>query len=174
MSKHNSYDDDEYSSYYDKTEYSRNTLHGKGAKKYKGKGHQSRRGESDYWAEFMAKQDVDLDTNIPDEPAPAPVQPQPQPQAPRPQRPKGSLPNTDLFVPGPNTHTIKGNVIDFDRVASIDKVDAPHDGHTTYGIKFLFTGKKGSFRMVWFNQNARERDAVYNREYAFWKSLSQA
>ena len=73
---------------------------------------------------------------------------------------------------GVNSHEVKGNMIDFDRVENIEKVENEHNGHLTYGVKFLFTGKKGSSRVVWFNQNVRERDAIYNKEYGFWKNLN--
>lgn len=75
------------------------------------------------------------------------------------------------FIPGPNSHTIKGNIIDFDRVASIEKIESIHDGKTTYGIKFIFVGKKGLYRTAWFNVNNRERDHVYNTEFAFWNKV---
>ena len=75
------------------------------------------------------------------------------------------------FTAGPNTHTIRGNVIDYDRVASMEKVEGEYNGKITYGIKFLFLGKKGSFRVAWFNQNMRERDNVFNNEFAFWHKI---
>lgn len=76
-----------------------------------------------------------------------------------------------VFTPGPNIHTIKNNIIDFDRVVSIEKVEGEYNGKMTYGIKFIFTGKKGSFRVAWFNKNVKERDSVYDTEVAFWQSL---
>lgn len=74
---------------------------------------------------------------------------------------------------GPNTHEIKGVKIDFDGVAGIEKVENTKDGQMTYGIKFLFKGRKGLYRTIWFNVNMRARDSVYNTEYGFWLSLQQ-
>ena len=77
------------------------------------------------------------------------------------------------IVFGPNTHTIKGNQIDFDRVVSIEKVENTHNDRLTFGIKFTFVGKKGASRIAWFNQNVRERDAAFDAEYAFWCALKE-
>lgn len=81
--------------------------------------------------------------------------------------------NKVVFTPGPNTHIIKNNTIDFDRVADIQKIENEYNGKITYGIKFIFTGKKGSSRVAWFNKNQRERDSVYEKEYAFWQSIKR-
>ncbi len=75
------------------------------------------------------------------------------------------------FTFGPNSHEVKGSMIDFDRVIDIQKIEAEHNGHNTYGIKFLFAGKKGLFRIAWFNWNEKERDRVYEAEKAYWTSL---
>lgn len=72
---------------------------------------------------------------------------------------------------GDNTHEVKGVKIDFDGVADIQKIDNIKDGRRTYGIKFLFKGKKGLFRIVWFNSNISNRDVVYNTEYSFWLNI---
>ena len=77
------------------------------------------------------------------------------------------------IVFGPNTHVIKGNQIDFDRVVSIEKVENTHNDRLTFGIKFTFVGKKGASRIAWFNQNVRERDAAFEAEYAFWCALKE-
>lgn len=73
---------------------------------------------------------------------------------------------------GPNTHTFMGDVkIDFDRVSSVEKINSEFKGKNTFGIKFVFKGKNGTFRIIWFNQRMKERDMVFDREYAFWRSL---
>ncbi len=72
---------------------------------------------------------------------------------------------------GENTHEIKGVKIDYDGVADIQKIDNVKDGRKTYGIKFFFKGKKGLFRIIWFNSNIVVRDATFDSEYAFWKKL---
>lgn len=81
-----------------------------------------------------------------------------------------SAPQTK-FVAGPNSHIIRGYTIDFDRVDGLEKVSGEYNGHMTYGIKFLFSGKKGLYRTVWFNQNQGERDGAYEKESDFWKGL---
>lgn len=82
-------------------------------------------------------------------------------------------PSKKEFVLGPNSHTIKGKAIDFDRVAAIEKVENTYNNKLTYGIKFTFVGKKGLSHTAWFNQNIRERDASYESELAFWNSLKK-
>ena len=74
---------------------------------------------------------------------------------------------------GENTHEIKGVKIDFDGVADITKVENKQNNITTYGIKFLFKGKKGLYRVIWYNTNLRARDASFNIEYAFWLSINK-
>lgn len=96
-------------------------------------------------------------------------------------REKGDAPSTNTFTPstqtpstltfGPNSHPVRGRNIDFDRVTAIEKVENTHNNKLTYGIKFVFVGKKGLFYTAWFNQNIRERDATYETEFAFWNSL---
>lgn len=165
---------EDFDSYY--AEEKREKIHRNSKKKFKGKGHQSRHGKRyPDWEEFDDNgcyndiPETPSETSIPENPYRTlrPATTQKTPVAPvvpdSPQR---------QFTPGPNTHTIKNNIIDFDRVASIEKVESEHNGIQTYGIKFVFTGKRASFRVAWFNCNSRERDSVYNTEYAFWKSLS--
>ena len=84
-----------------------------------------------------------------------------------------TTPASSERVYGPNTREIKSVKIDYDGVADIQKIDNPKDGVTTYGIKYIFTGKKGLFRIIWFNVNSRLRDSVYNTEYNFWLSLKK-
>lgn len=162
--------EEDFASYYAEEKRSKGYHNSK--KKFKGKGHQSRHGKRyPSWEDLEDNSYNDApEISIPEIPspssAPAPSQPKSQPQY--------SQQPVRQFVPGPNTHTVKNNVIDFDRVASIEKVESEHNGIQTYGIKFTFTGKRSTFRIAWFNRNSRERDSVYNAEYAFWKSLSDA
>ena len=37
--------------------------------------------------------------------------------------------------------------------------------------KFLFKGKKGLFRIVWYNRNQRLRDEVFNEKMAYWQEV---
>lgn len=109
-----------------------------------------------------------------DEPAPVVDKPASRPATPPPAKSSPSTPTANrapFTASGPNVHTIRGNVVDYDGVIGIEKVEGEYNNKTTYGIKFLFAGKKGSFRIAWFNQNMRERDGVFNSEFAFWHKL---
>ena len=75
------------------------------------------------------------------------------------------------IILGENTKDIKGNKIDFDRLANIEKIDGEYKGNQTFGIKFFFKGNKGLFRIVWYNRNMYERDHAFQEYYNFWKSL---
>lgn len=85
---------------------------------------------------------------------------------------KDFVPQEKKFTPrGINVHTIKNVQIDFDGVLDMQKIQNNHNGKDTYGIKFLFKSKNSTFKIIWFNQNIRERDAVFNSEFAFWRNL---
>ena len=75
---------------------------------------------------------------------------------------------------GANTHTIKGNIINFDRVINMIKVENERDGRLTYGIKFVFQSSNANrelSRIAWFNINMRERDRVFDEKQEFWNSI---
>ena len=129
--------------------------HRKGKKK---KGHQSRSGDSQKrkWEQVMAQEDDSIEEYM--VPVPAPVVAPP-------------VKTEHQF--GDNTHEIKGVKIDFDGVDDIQKVNNVKNNVTTFGIKFFFKGKKGLYRIIWYNTNERGRDATYNKEYAFWLSLKK-
>jgi len=120
------------------------------------KGHQSKSDNSERkrWAFIMENEDLETD-------APSPTQ---------------LISNTPVNVYPPrvehqfsnNTHEIKGVKIDFDGVDNIQKVDNIKDGRKTYGIKFFFKGKKGLFRIIWFNSDMVSRNTSFDTEYAFW------
>ena len=140
-------------------------------KKSHGKGHQSRHGKKgDAFADLYEEDYI---------PAPKHVNSQtpPKDNTPvtniNPHSTFGSTGEKTEHVFGPNTREIKHVKIDYDGVADIQKVDNSKDGVVTYGIKFVFKGKKGLFRIIWFNSNSRMRDSVYNTEYAFWKNLNK-
>lgn len=172
-----SFEDEEYEEYYG--EEGPSHLHAKNKKKYKGKGHQSKHRKVDWDAITCQDDDREETPSFGSSPRrwekerrapegrPIPAS-HPSPAS------SPSAPGPSRFVPGPNTHTIKGNVIDFDRLASIDKVERDHNGVRTYGIKFTFAGTRGLYRLAWFNVNSRERDRVYNEEYAFWAKAKAA
>lgn len=73
---------------------------------------------------------------------------------------------------GPHCECIKGVVIDFDRLANIEPVEQEYNGYVTYGIKFLFAGKKGLFRIIWYNKNKTIRDEVYTEKIEYWHSIT--
>ena len=129
------------------------------------KGHQSRSANSERktWEMIIEKSDEVLESTPETRPVFKPA----------------AVPNSvsDMNLPkaehqfGKNTHEIKGVKIDFDGVADIQKIDNVKDGRRTYGIKFLFKGKKGLFRIIWFNSDITNRDVVYNTEYSFWLNI---
>lgn len=123
----------------------------------RGKGHQSRHGksESELWEERFEAEDLYEEPMYTPRVEPKVVVPPPAP-----------APQTIQY--GPNTHEVKGFKIDFDRVDNIEQLDSEHNGKMTYGIKFLFSGKKGLSKVVWFGTNRRERDRIYAIEYKFW------
>ena len=75
------------------------------------------------------------------------------------------------FIPGQNSHTIKQITIDFDRVANIEKISGEFKGRITFGIKFTFTNKNASYKIIWFGDREVERDGTFNREFGYWKNL---
>jgi len=77
------------------------------------------------------------------------------------------------FVPGPNSHVIKGVIIDYDRVADMEKVDNQFNNKMTYGIKFTFKGNKGSTRTIWYNEKLKWRDSDFNKEYVYWVQIQE-
>lgn len=75
------------------------------------------------------------------------------------------------FIPGPNSHTIKGVVIDYDRVLNMEKAENEFNGKITYGIKFLFKGNRGSSRTIWYNDKLKWRDSDFDKEYIYWVNV---
>lgn len=140
--------------------------------KSKRKGHQSKRGKSEKWDNVLEMNNIEEVSVFNDD----------LPSEKRSIKSK-EFPNVPAFVTGlstrpvitygPNTHTIRNNQIDFDRVLDIQKTEGVYNGHLTFGITFFFKGKKRSSRTVWFSTNERERDSVYNTEVGFWKSLQK-
>lgn len=157
---------------------------GRKKKKFKGKGHQSRKSESEMWSEILDEDDGSdevykpcvvkkkpLPTNdgrpylrgFGGNPAPA------QAWKPRGER-KPSEPKK--FVANPETtKNIKGVDIDFSGVVAMAKEDSEAKGYKTYGIRFTFKGSKGLYRIVWFNKNLYLRDKIYDEKKAYWESL---
>lgn len=147
--------------FYDDEEYYGESFEKFSHRKTKGhkKGHQSRssRSEKKTW-EKIVELNYDLPENTPEPPVFLKKEDAPQK-------------NEHQF--SDNTHEIKGVKIDFDGVADIQKVDNIKDGRKTYGIKFLFKGKKGLFRVIWFNTDLVKRETIYNTEYSFWLNINK-
>ena len=154
------YDDEEYyGGNFEKFSHRKNKSHRKG--------HQSRSSNSERktWEMIIERSDEASDSaseiHISFEPKVVPhFSPEPN-----------TLKNEHQF--SDNTHEIKGVKIDFDGVADIQKIDNVKDGRKTYGIKFLFKGKKGLFRIIWFNSDLGKREIVYNTEYSFWLNINK-
>ncbi len=182
--KHNFLEEDEYSSYYEEEvsekeeAFRRKNAKGPKKSKDKHKGHQSK--HMSHSARALEEEYLNNLTATEEIPSPRPKTrllggaraaaeteacAQTSYEAPQ------TTPSVPKFTFGPNSHEVKGNMIDFDRVVDIQKTEAEHNGHNTFGIKFLFAGKKGLYRIAWFNWNVKERDKVYDTEYAYWTSL---
>lgn len=150
MGKRNFYDDEDY---------------GRGKKKH-GKGHQRRHGksESEFWEEQM-----EIEEEIYVEPVKIPAKTTPIVQN-SPQNPQKNTQKPLQF--GPNTRSVNGINIDYDRVVNMEKIESFFKGRQTYGIKYSFR-KAGSQCFVWFNANKKSRDDAYVIEFAFWKGLQK-
>ena len=174
-------DYDEYDDLYDQElEGRKNKLHQKGGKKGKGKGHQSVHNKKyDMQQEFDESFDeyvFNLDKLFPQKTQTNQNKKENYTKIESDKiftqnNTQQTQENKREIVYGVNSHEVKGNMIDFDRVDNIEKVENTYNGRQTFGIKFLFTGKKGLYKTIWFNQNVRERDSVFNKEFGFWKNL---
>lgn len=167
--------EDEYEDLYDQprckkiTKQRRNESEEK--KKEKKARHQSRQ---DLWDEFLDQDAEDFESSMMKEvkqlKKPVPQENSYQEKnrsygAQKSQNDKNGTVNADF------THTIKNVQIDFKGVLEMQKVQNNYNGKETYGIKFLFKSKNNTYRIIWFNQNVRERDAVFNTEFGFLKSI---
>jgi hypothetical protein len=182
-------DYEDYEKYYDDLDnkkYSKNYKKNQNKNNnYSKKGHQSRHQKrNEYWDKIEAVNDPD---NITFSPQPKDFKPKKEfnqtlkypskndsaySKTALNEKPK-NIDGKPQITFGPNTHTIKGNSIDFDRVINIEKVQNEFNGKLTYGIKFNFLSKKGSSRTVWFNRNIQERDTIYTKEVNFWQGLTK-
>ena len=147
----------------------------KSHKSNKHKGHQSKRGlgEAEHWNRMMgAEEDMGVNTTHGDIPQKTTPNLYGQPSIPSTAKPMTATDTPRGHTFGPNTRTIKSVQIDMDGVASMEKIENEKNGMMTYGIKFIFKGKKELFRIVWFNTNKVVRNATFETEYAFWQGLS--
>ena len=161
---------DYYEDYYgDEGGFVKNRNH-KQKKKFKGKGHQSRKSESERWSEIIEANDEYLsyaDTKYRNS-VDAPTKSYGQNNKSYDQRPS----EPKKFVANPDTtKNIKGVDIDFSGVVAMAKEDSDAKGYKTYGIRFTFKGSKGLYRIVWFNKNLYLRDKIYDEKKAYWESL---
>lgn len=162
MSKYNNYDDE-----YEYDSYSKNEK--RSYRKEKHKGHQSRSGnKASKWDNVL--EDIELENDEFDTVA---ITNTKKPDLDLSVNKTPNLEAKPALVFGPNTHTIKNNQIDFDRVADMVKVEGDYNGKRTFGIMFIFSNKKRTSRTVWFSINERERDHSFNSEFSFWKSLQK-
>lgn len=171
---------DYYEDYYgDEGGFVKNRNH-KQKKKFKGKGHQSRKSESERWSEIIEANDeyfsyadekAEFSNNAYTKyrnSADAPTKSYGQNNKSYDQRPS----EPKKFVANPDTtKNIKGVDIDFSGVVAMAKEDSDAKGYKTYGIRFTFKGSKGLYRIVWFNKNLYLRDKIYDEKKAYWESL---
>lgn len=173
MGKYNNYySEDEYESWYDDgSRHRRSNKSSKKKKNFKGRKSLS---EGEYWSEFLSQQSSSQNTfdkeNIYSQYITmSSVSENKQQQASSVRK----LYQTPADVSPQPEHnvTIRNVVIDFDRLANIEPVETEYEGKKTYGIKFVFAGRKQLFRTIWFNINKKERDQLYEEKYAYWRSL---
>ena len=171
---------DYYEDYYEDEGGFIKNRNSKQKKKFKGKGHQSRRGDSERWNEIIEENDdyspyANEKEEFPNNVyvryhnnAPTPAKPYNHNDKPRYQKPS----EPKKFVANPETtKNIKGVDIDFSGVVAMAKEDSEAKGYKTYGIRFTFKGSKGLYRIVWFNKNLYLRDKIYDEKKAYWESL---
>ena len=150
------YDDEYYEGGFQKIKKKNN-------KKKKGKGHQNKYGqkkndffEDSFWnPETLNKEIVSKPKKVIETKPVDPV----------------FVPKPQTFTPGEHSQEIRGFTIDFDRLADIQTIEQEHNGDITYGIKFLFAGKKGLYRIAWYNKNKKLRDIVFEEKVNYWNSL---
>lgn len=159
---------DYYEDYYeDEGGFVKNRNH-RQKKKFKGKGHQSRKSESERWREIIEASD--RYSSYADEEVDTPAKSYNQNAKSHDQ--KSGEPRK--FVANPDTtQNIKGVDIDFSGVVAMAKEDSDAKGYKTYGIRFTFKGSKGLYRIVWFNKNLYLRDKVYDEKKTYWESLQK-
>lgn len=164
--------EDEYEDWYDQPQTKKVTKMKKGNDDIKKKEKKTRHvTKQDLWDEFLENEEEDFGETMMKEIKKTAS----ENNKPKFDKPKVQPQNQEKkFTPrGVNVHTIKNVQIDFDGVADIQKIESVYNNKNTYGIKFVFKSKNNTFRTIWFNQNIRERDSVYNTEFAYWKNLSK-
>jgi len=167
--------EDEYEDLYDQPRYKKITKQkrneSEGKKKEKRLRHQSKQ---DLWEEFLEQDTENFEDSMMKEVKQIKKTP-PQKNSYQEKKPVyETLKQQNMQIMSHNegfVRTIKNVQIDFKGVLEMQKVQNNHNGNETYGIKFLFKSKNNTFRIIWFNQNVRERDAVFNTEFGFWKSI---
>lgn len=180
MSNYDYYEDEDY--YDGEGGFVKNRNH-RQKKKFKGKGHQSRKSESERWSEIIEANDEYFpytDEKVAFVPrvrqkygdgAETSSKSYSQNSKPHDQR----LGEPRKFVANPETtKNIKGVDIDFSGVVAMAKEESDAKGYKTYGIRFTFKGSKGLYRIVWFNKNLYLRDKVYDEKKAYWESLQNS
>jgi hypothetical protein len=175
MAKSYEEDEDYYDRQADREDFRR---YGKSRHKDSGssEGHRKhRRGDvQDFMDEIDRQQEEVVETEN------APRHYSPNPHDPSPIR-YGTPNPSPAFVPqhhehrfGPNTIEFKGVKIDFDGVKDILPIESRHNGFQTYGIKFLFLGEKGFYKIVWYETDKTGRDVDVASAMAKMKGIGKA
>lgn len=58
-----------------------------------------------------------------------------------------------------NTLALHGVQIDFDGVDSLLPIQKYYNGSLTYGLKFIFSGNNGFYKIIWYGADLASRDA---------------
>ena len=69
------------------------------------------------------------------------------------------------------TIDVKGYKIDLSRVKDLSKTQTVHNGKDSFGIAFLFVGKKGLGRTIWYGTNYRQRDDEFSKYSEIWEKV---
>lgn len=175
MGKYNNYySEDEYESWYDDgSRHHRSNKSSKKKKSFKGRKNLS---EGEYWSEFLSQQSssqntFDKENDYSQYTTMASVSENKQQRQHASSTRKPHQNPAAASTQSEHNITIQNVVIDFDRLANIEPVETEYEGKKTYGIKFVFAGRKQLFRIIWFNINKKERDQLYEEKYAYWRSL---
>lgn len=93
----------------------------------------------------------------------------------------GAPNSSPAFVPqhhehrfGPNTLELNKIKIDFDGVKEVVAIQSYHGGYQTYGLKFVFAGDRGFYKIIWYETNKTGRDVDQASANAKMKELGKS
>jgi hypothetical protein len=172
MAKSYEEDEDYYDRQADREDFRR---YGKSRHKDSGssEGHRKhRRGDvQDFMDEIDRQQEEAVETEV----VSRPYRPSPEPSVPHHCYGETTvIPQHHEHRFGPNTIEFKGVKIDFDGVKDILPIESRHNGFQTYGIKFLFLGEKGFYKIVWYETDKTGRDVDAASAMAKMKGMGKA